>query len=90
MNIKHVLCIFAALLGLLYLHGAECKLKHLQLHSNRLDSINHLLQCVVGLHNLKDLTLSKDGSHNPVCSQQGLYERPKRKSDISFFKQESC
>ncbi|KAA0719312.1 Leucine-rich repeat and coiled-coil domain-containing protein 1 [Triplophysa tibetana] len=59
------------LTGLLYLHGAACKLKHLQLQSNRLDSINHLLQCVVGLHNLKDLTLSKDGSNNPVCLQPG-------------------
>ncbi|XP_065132585.1 leucine-rich repeat and coiled-coil domain-containing protein 1 [Paramisgurnus dabryanus] len=59
------------LTGLLYLHGAEYKLKHLQLHSNRLDSMNHLLQCMVGLQNLKDVTLSKDGSQNPVCLLPG-------------------
>uniref|UniRef100_A0A671L361 Leucine-rich repeat and coiled-coil domain-containing protein 1 n=1 Tax=Sinocyclocheilus anshuiensis TaxID=1608454 RepID=A0A671L361_9TELE len=62
------------LTGLLYLHGAEYKLKYLQLHSNRLDSMNHLLQCMVGLQNLKDVTLSKDGAQNPVCSLPGYRE----------------
>ncbi|KTF88457.1 hypothetical protein cypCar_00023850 [Cyprinus carpio] len=54
--------------GLLYLHGADYKLKYLQLHSNHLDSMNHLLQCMVGLQNLKNVTFSKDGAQNPVCS----------------------
>ncbi|XP_051990262.1 leucine-rich repeat and coiled-coil domain-containing protein 1 isoform X2 [Xyrauchen texanus] len=62
------------LTGLLYLHGAEYKLKYLQLHSNHLDSMNHLLQCLLGLQNLKDVTLCKDGSQNPVCSLPGYRE----------------
>ncbi|KAK9979303.1 hypothetical protein ABG768_012739 [Culter alburnus] len=62
------------LTGLLYLHGAEYKLKYLQLHSNRLESLNHLLQCMVGLQNLKDFTLSKDGAQNPICSLPGYRE----------------
>ncbi|XP_050979845.1 leucine-rich repeat and coiled-coil domain-containing protein 1 isoform X2 [Labeo rohita] len=60
--------------GLLYLHGAEYKLKYLQLHSNRLDSMNHVLQCMVGLQNLKNVTLSQDGAQNPVCSLPGYRE----------------
>ncbi|KAL7876298.1 hypothetical protein AOLI_G00112610 [Acnodon oligacanthus] len=62
------------LTGLLHLHGAEYKLKHLQLHSNCLDSMNHLLQCMVGLRNLRDVTLSTDGVDNPVCSRPGYRE----------------
>ncbi|KAK2900884.1 hypothetical protein Q8A67_008999 [Cirrhinus molitorella] len=62
------------LTGLLYLHGADYKLKYLQLHSNRLDSVNHVLQCMVGLQNLKNVTLSKDGAQNPVCSLPGYRE----------------
>ncbi|KAI5627917.1 leucine-rich repeat and coiled-coil domain-containing protein 1 [Silurus asotus] len=59
------------LTGLLYLHGTESKLKHLQLHSNRLDNMNHLLQCMVGLHNLRDVTLNMDGADNPICRLPG-------------------
>ncbi|XP_047674679.1 leucine-rich repeat and coiled-coil domain-containing protein 1 isoform X3 [Tachysurus fulvidraco] len=59
------------LTGLLHLHGTEFKLKHLQLHSNRLDNMNHLLQCMVGLHNLRDVTLRMDGADNPVCRLPG-------------------
>uniref|UniRef100_A0A4W5PFZ3 Leucine rich repeat and coiled-coil centrosomal protein 1 n=1 Tax=Hucho hucho TaxID=62062 RepID=A0A4W5PFZ3_9TELE len=56
------------LTGLLYLHGAEYKLRHLNLHSNRLDSVNQLLQCMLGLENLSDVTLSVEGAGNSVCS----------------------
>ncbi|MCJ8731799.1 hypothetical protein PDJAM_G00203620 [Pangasius djambal] len=63
------------LTGLLYLHGTEYKLKHLQLHSNRLDNMNHLLQCMVGLHNLSDVTLSMDGADNPVCRLPGYRDK---------------
>ncbi|KAG9273986.1 leucine-rich repeat and coiled-coil domain-containing protein 1 isoform X1 [Astyanax mexicanus] len=62
------------LTGLLYLHGTEYKLKHLQLHGNHLDNINHLLQCMVGLRNLRDMTLRRDGVDNPVCSLPGYRE----------------
>ncbi|KAK3546336.1 hypothetical protein QTP70_025668 [Hemibagrus guttatus] len=62
------------LTGLLHLHGTDYKLKHLQLHSNRLDDMNHLLQCMVGLHNLRDVTLRMDGAENPVCRLPGYRE----------------
>uniref|UniRef100_A0A8C7NNH5 Leucine-rich repeat and coiled-coil domain-containing protein 1 n=1 Tax=Oncorhynchus mykiss TaxID=8022 RepID=A0A8C7NNH5_ONCMY len=62
------------LTGLLYLHGAEYKLRHLHLHSNRLDSINQLLQCMLGLENLTDVTLSVEGAGNSVCSLPGYRE----------------
>ncbi|KAM3838221.1 leucine-rich repeat and coiled-coil domain-containing protein 1 [Diretmus argenteus] len=62
------------LTGLLYLHGAEYRLKHLSLHSNRLDSINHLLQCMLGVQSLREVTLSQDGKDNPVCSLPGYRE----------------
>ncbi|KAM9323400.1 leucine-rich repeat and coiled-coil domain-containing protein 1 isoform 1-T1 [Pholidichthys leucotaenia] len=55
------------LTGLLYLHGMEYKLKCLGLHSNHLDSIDHLLQCLLGLQSLREVTLSQDGRDNPVC-----------------------
>ncbi|TRY97668.1 hypothetical protein DNTS_035479 [Danionella cerebrum] len=61
-------------LRLLYIHGGEYKLKYLQLHSNRLDCMNHMLQCMVGLQNLRDITLSKDSAGNPVCSLPGYRE----------------
>uniref|UniRef100_A0A8C8I5Q9 Leucine-rich repeat and coiled-coil domain-containing protein 1 n=2 Tax=Oncorhynchus tshawytscha TaxID=74940 RepID=A0A8C8I5Q9_ONCTS len=62
------------LTGLLYLHGAEYKLRHLHLHSNRLDSINQLLQCMLGLENLSDVTLSVEGAGNSLCSLPGYRE----------------
>ncbi|XP_037537288.1 leucine-rich repeat and coiled-coil domain-containing protein 1 [Nematolebias whitei] len=62
------------LTGLLYLHGTEYKLKHLSLHGNRLDSIDHLLQCLLGLQGLRDVTLSQDGGDNPVCGLPGYWE----------------
>lgn len=58
-------------LGLLYLHGNEYKLNHLSLHGNHLDSIDHLLQCLLGLQGLKEVTLSQDGKDNPVCRSTG-------------------
>uniref|UniRef100_A0A667XH17 Leucine-rich repeat and coiled-coil domain-containing protein 1 n=1 Tax=Myripristis murdjan TaxID=586833 RepID=A0A667XH17_9TELE len=63
-----------SLTGLLYLHGRDYKLKHLSLHSNRLDNINHLLQCMLGLQSLREVTLSQDGTDNPVCSLPGYRE----------------
>ncbi|XP_036375424.1 leucine-rich repeat and coiled-coil domain-containing protein 1 [Megalops cyprinoides] len=62
------------LTGLLYLHGTEYKVKHLNLQCNHLNSMNQLLQCMLGLKNLKDVTLSLDGSSNPVCSTPGYRE----------------
>lgn len=58
-------------LGLLYLHGTEYKLKHLSLHGNHLDNIDHLLQCLLGLQSLREVTLSQDGRDNAVCRSPG-------------------
>ncbi|KAM9845487.1 leucine-rich repeat and coiled-coil domain-containing protein 1 [Aulostomus maculatus] len=55
------------LTGLLYLHGTGYKLRDLSLHCNHLGSTNHLLQCLLGLQGLRELTLSQDGRDNPVC-----------------------
>uniref|UniRef100_A0AAX7W3A3 Leucine-rich repeat and coiled-coil domain-containing protein 1 n=2 Tax=Astatotilapia calliptera TaxID=8154 RepID=A0AAX7W3A3_ASTCA len=60
--------------GLLYLHGTEYKLKHLSLHSNYLDSIDHLLQCLLGIQGLREVILSQDGRDNPVCRSPGYRE----------------
>ncbi|KAK7944708.1 hypothetical protein WMY93_000436 [Mugilogobius chulae] len=62
------------LTGLLYLHGLQYKLNHLSLHSNQLDSIDHLLQCLLGLHGLKEVVLYKDGAENPLCRSPGYRE----------------
>ncbi|KAF3858053.1 hypothetical protein F7725_011254 [Dissostichus mawsoni] len=55
------------LTGLLYLHGTGYKLKHLSLHSNNLDNIDHVLQCLLGSQSLREVTLSQDGRDNAVC-----------------------
>ncbi|XP_028831792.1 leucine-rich repeat and coiled-coil domain-containing protein 1 isoform X2 [Denticeps clupeoides] len=54
--------------GFLYLHGSEYKLKHVHLQCNQLDNMNHVLQCMLGLQSLRDVTLGADGAHNPVCA----------------------
>uniref|UniRef100_A0A667X9E9 Leucine-rich repeat and coiled-coil domain-containing protein 1 n=1 Tax=Myripristis murdjan TaxID=586833 RepID=A0A667X9E9_9TELE len=67
-----------SLTGLLYLHGRDYKLKHLSLHSNRLDNINHLLQCMLGLQSLREVTLSQDGTDNPTIVEERDQERERR------------
>ncbi|XP_030629166.1 leucine-rich repeat and coiled-coil domain-containing protein 1 [Chanos chanos] len=62
------------LTGLLYLHGPGYKLKQLHLQSNHVDSMNHMLQCMVGLQNLRNVTLYTDDVGNPVCAAQGYRE----------------
>uniref|UniRef100_A0A8C0WH17 Leucine-rich repeat and coiled-coil domain-containing protein 1 n=1 Tax=Castor canadensis TaxID=51338 RepID=A0A8C0WH17_CASCN len=57
--------------GLMPLHGLKYKLRYIDLHSNCIDSIHHLLQCTVGLHFLTNLILEKDGEGNPVCHAPG-------------------
>ncbi|XP_052574359.1 leucine-rich repeat and coiled-coil domain-containing protein 1 isoform X3 [Peromyscus californicus insignis] len=57
--------------GLMPLHGLKYKLRYIDLHSNCIDSIHHLLQCTVGLHFLTNLILEKDGEGNPVCLVPG-------------------
>ncbi|KAF6733971.1 Leucine-rich repeat and coiled-coil domain-containing protein 1 [Oryzias melastigma] len=62
------------LTGLLYLHGTGYKLKHLSLHGNHLDSIDHLLQCLLGLQGLRNVTLKEDGHSNPLCVSAGYWD----------------
>ncbi|KAK2502760.1 hypothetical protein MC885_001940 [Smutsia gigantea] len=57
--------------GLIPLHGIKHKLRYIDLHSNCIDGIHHLLRCVVGLHFLTHLTLEKNGEDNPVCHLPG-------------------
>uniref|UniRef100_A0A4X2LI19 Leucine-rich repeat and coiled-coil domain-containing protein 1 n=1 Tax=Vombatus ursinus TaxID=29139 RepID=A0A4X2LI19_VOMUR len=57
--------------GFLYLRGTRHKISHIDLHSNYISSIHHLLQCMVGLHFLTNLTLEKNGKNNPICDQPG-------------------
>ncbi|XP_030880799.1 leucine-rich repeat and coiled-coil domain-containing protein 1 isoform X3 [Leptonychotes weddellii] len=57
--------------GLIPLHGIKHKLRYIDLHSNCIDSIHHLLQCVVGLNFLTNLILEKNGEDNPVCHVPG-------------------
>ncbi|NXO04036.1 LRCC1 protein, partial [Rhinopomastus cyanomelas] len=60
--------------GLLCLHGTSHKISHIDLHSNCVNNINHLLQCTKGLCALTQLTLEKNGKANPVCCTAGYRE----------------
>ncbi|KAG8441879.1 hypothetical protein GDO86_010891 [Hymenochirus boettgeri] len=61
--------------GFLPLHGWNHKLSHLYLHSNCINSIDHVIQCVVGLQCLLHLTLEENTKSNPVCNAIGYRER---------------
>ncbi|NXI75836.1 LRCC1 protein, partial [Rhipidura dahli] len=60
--------------GFRSLHGTRHKISHIDLHSNCVSSINHLLQCTKGLCSLRSLTLEKNGKANPVCHTAGYRE----------------
>ncbi|NXA39299.1 LRCC1 protein, partial [Eudromia elegans] len=60
--------------GFQCLHGTNSKLSHIELHSNCINDINHLLQCTKGLCSLTNLTLEKNGKTNPVCHTTGYRE----------------
>ncbi|NXE09136.1 LRCC1 protein, partial [Lophotis ruficrista] len=60
--------------GFQCLHGASHKISHIDLHSNCIDNIDHLLQCTKGLWCLTNLTLKKNGKANPVCHTAGYRE----------------
>uniref|UniRef100_A0A8D0HBT2 Leucine-rich repeat and coiled-coil domain-containing protein 1 n=1 Tax=Sphenodon punctatus TaxID=8508 RepID=A0A8D0HBT2_SPHPU len=62
------------LTGFLYLRGTSHKVSHIDLHSNCISSIKHLLQCLIGLQYLTNLTLEKNGKNNPVCDRTGYRE----------------
>ena len=58
--------------GIKSLAGPSYSLTHLDLHGNKLGSMAHVSQCLCRLNNLKHLTLSLDGSGNPLCHKPGL------------------
>uniref|UniRef100_A0A8B9SPJ7 Leucine-rich repeat and coiled-coil domain-containing protein 1 n=1 Tax=Anas platyrhynchos TaxID=8839 RepID=A0A8B9SPJ7_ANAPL len=60
--------------GFQCLHGTSYKLSCIDLHSNCINDINHLLHCLKGLHCLTNLTLEKNGKTNPVCQTAGYRE----------------
>ncbi|XP_071593968.1 leucine-rich repeat and coiled-coil domain-containing protein 1 isoform X1 [Heliangelus exortis] len=60
--------------GLQCLHGTRHKISHIDLHSNCVNDINHLLKCTKGLQCLTSLTLEKNGKANPVCHTAGYRE----------------
>ncbi|NWI11937.1 LRCC1 protein, partial [Crypturellus soui] len=60
--------------GLQCLHGTSSKMSRIELHSNCINDINHLLHCTKGLHSLTNLTLEKNGKTNPVCHTAGYRE----------------
>ncbi|NWT02997.1 LRCC1 protein, partial [Mionectes macconnelli] len=60
--------------GFRSLHGTRYKISHIELHSNCVSNVIHLLQCTKGLHCLRNLTLEKNGKANPVCHIAGYRE----------------
>ncbi|NXC94026.1 LRCC1 protein, partial [Certhia familiaris] len=60
--------------GFRSLHGTRHKISHIDLHSNSVSNINHLLQCMKGLCCLTNLTLERNGKANPVCHIAGYRE----------------
>ncbi|XP_032929075.1 leucine-rich repeat and coiled-coil domain-containing protein 1 isoform X2 [Catharus ustulatus] len=60
--------------GFQSLHGTRHKISHIDLHSNCVSNINHLLQCTKGLRCLTNLTLERNGKANPVCHTAGYRE----------------
>ncbi|NWS30257.1 LRCC1 protein, partial [Polioptila caerulea] len=60
--------------GFRSLHGTKHKISHIDLHSNCVSNINHLLQCTKGLLCLTNLTLERNGKANPVCHTAGYRE----------------
>ncbi|XP_005042320.2 PREDICTED: leucine-rich repeat and coiled-coil domain-containing protein 1 [Ficedula albicollis] len=60
--------------GFQSLHGTRYKISHIDLHSNCVSDINHLLQCTKGLRHLTNLTLERNGKANPVCHTAGYRE----------------
>ncbi|NWI68072.1 LRCC1 protein, partial [Todus mexicanus] len=65
---------FLTFSGFQSLHGTRHKISHIYLHSNCINSIDHLLECTKGLRRLTHLTLDRNGKANPVCHAAGYRE----------------
>lgn len=69
---NHYFVFFLKFSGFQCLHGTSHKISHIDLHSNCINNIDHLVQCTKGLHWLTNLTLEKNGKANPVCHTAGM------------------
>ncbi|CAG2250672.1 CLERC [Mytilus edulis] len=54
--------------GFKSIHGSDYRLTHLELHGNKLVSRKHVIQCLSGCVNLRQLTLDVDSTPNPLCN----------------------
>lgn len=54
--------------GFKSLHGPDYKLTHVELHGNKLVSRRHVILCLHGCINLRELTFDLDGAPNPLCN----------------------
>ena len=57
--------------GLRSLGVSDCRLSHLELHGNKLRSVQHIHRSIALCGSLQHLVLSQDGSSNPLCFQEG-------------------
>ncbi|XP_029447436.1 leucine-rich repeat and coiled-coil domain-containing protein 1 isoform X2 [Rhinatrema bivittatum] len=60
--------------GFMHLHGTNHRISNIDLYSNCISGLEHLLQCMAGLCCLSYLTLEKNGKKNPVCESPGYRE----------------
>lgn len=53
------------------LHGPAFSLHTLHLQGNQLNSLDHVINSLIGCRKLKELTLAQYGEANPVCEIPG-------------------
>lgn len=58
--------------GFKSLHGPNYRLTHAELHGNRLVSRRHVILCLNGCVNLREITFDVDGAPNPLCNHSGI------------------
>lgn len=66
--------------GFLDLHGGEHnQVQVVELHGNKLEDVDHVVQCLCGLVYMKHLVLSWQGESNPLCEKkeyrEAMFER---------------
>ena len=51
--------------------SSEYRLSQVELHGNRLQSVDHLIQCLRHCTNLRSLAVAQAGADNPLCQMPG-------------------
>ena len=51
--------------------GLEYRLSQVELHGNRLQSLDHVMQCLRHCANLRSLAVAQAGADNPLCQIPG-------------------